>query len=114
MLAVILKMKPVNLGSSGCTSRSSALTGRGLGAISTKQFQQFLHTEIIQRRTEEDRSHLALQIVVNIEFGINTLDQFQLAAQLSARSGADPLVQFLGMDVHFHLLRHYLFGGGRG
>ena len=36
MFAVILKMNPVNFSSSGCTSRSSAMTGRGHGAILTK------------------------------------------------------------------------------
>ena len=37
MLAVILKMKPLNFGSYGLTVRSSANVGRGLGAICTKQ-----------------------------------------------------------------------------
>ena len=37
MLAVILKMKPVNFSSSGLTIRSSAFVGFGDGAISTKQ-----------------------------------------------------------------------------
>ena len=37
MLAVILKLKPLNFGSSGLTVRSSANVGRGLGAICTKQ-----------------------------------------------------------------------------
>jgi len=39
MLAVILKMKPVNFGSSGSTILSSAFVGRGEGAISTKQLR---------------------------------------------------------------------------
>ena len=87
------------------------LHGTGTGSNLHKAIQQFLHTEIIQCRTEEYGSKLSFQVFLLIEFGVNTVYQFQFSAQLIGQLGTNPVVQFLGMDVHFHLLRHYLLAG---
>ena len=39
-----------------------------------KTVQKFLHTESIQRRAKEHRSHFAFEIGFGVEFGINALD----------------------------------------
>ena len=87
------------------------LHGTGTGSNLHKAIQQFLHTEIIQCRTEEYGSKLPFQIFLLIKFGVNTVYQFQFSAQLVGQLGTNPVVQLLGMDIHFHLLCHHLLTG---
>ena len=87
------------------------LDGTGAGGYLDEAIQKLLDTEVVQRRTEEHGSHLGLEVVVDIELGIDALDEFQLATQAIGQVGTDTLVQFLGVDVYGHLLRHHLFGG---
>ena len=75
-----------------------------------KAVEQFLHTEVVQGRTEEHWSQFPFQVIVHIEFRINPLNQFQFAAQLVRQRRTDMIVQVFRMDIHFHLLRHHLLG----
>ena len=83
--------------------------GTRTGGYLHKAVEQLLHAEVVQCRTEEHRCQLALQVVVHLELGIDTLYQFQVCTQLLCQRSADVLVQLLGMDVHLHLLGHHLF-----
>ena len=78
MLAVILKIKPVNLGSSGITSRSSACTGRGAGAISTKQLSSSCTPKLFKAEQKLDLYQPSKQVVtekVEIDIHSDELDR---------------------------------------
>ena len=57
-----------------------------------KCIQQFLYTEVIQCRPEKYRSHLAFQVLLHIEFRINTVNQFQFSAQFFSQRSTDLVV----------------------
>ena len=76
-----------------------------------KAVQQFLHTEVIQGRAEEYWCHLGVSICLDVKFGIDTIDEFQIFTQLLSILLPYPLVEFLAVDIHFHLLRHTLLIG---
>ena len=59
MLAVILKMKPVNFFSSGVTSRSSAITGRGAGAILQKQSSSSCTPKLVSAEPKKTGASMA-------------------------------------------------------
>lgn len=99
------------LGLVGLHDALLGLDGTGAGGYLDEAVEQLLDAEVVQRRTEEHGSHFALEVVVDIELGIDALDELQLAAQAVGQVGADALVQLLGVDVYGHLLGHYLLGG---
>lgn len=76
-----------------------------------KRVEQLFHTKVVQSRTKEYRSQFALQIVVYLKLGINAVYQLQFAAQLVGKVLSDPVVQFFGMDVNFHLFGYDLLAG---
>ena len=73
-----------------------------------KTVEQLLHTEVVQCRTEEYRSQFSFQVLSYLEFRIHSVNQFQFIAQFLGQRRTDVVVQVLGMDIHFHLFRHYL------
>ena len=73
--------------------------------------EKLLYTEVVESRTEEHRCHLGIAVVLKIELGIYTAHQFQVLTQFLCVSLAHLLVEFLGVDVHCHLLRHALLVG---
>ena len=76
-----------------------------------KAIQQFLYTKVIQSRAKEYRCQFTFQIFFFIKFRINSIYQFQLTTQLISQLRTDLLIQFFGIDIDLHLLRHYLLGG---
>ena len=82
------------------------------GCYADEAVEQFLHTEVIQGRTEENRGHLGIQVGLHVEFGIDTIHQFQVLAQLSGILFAHEIIQGRAINVHLHLLRHALLVGG--
>ena len=56
--------------------------GTWIGRNFYKAVQQFLDTEIIERRTEENRCYTGGQVILVPECGIDALNEFQVLAQL--------------------------------
>ncbi len=91
-----------------------ALLGLGrlrAGSNLDEAVQQFLHAEVVQRRAEEDGSHLGRAVRIDLKVGIDAADQLQVFAQLGGILLAYSLVQLLAVNVYFHLLRHALLVG---
>ena len=82
----------------------------GTGSNLHKAVQQLLHTEVIQGGTEEYGSQFTFQIFLYLKFGIYPVYQLQLAAQLVRQRRAYLIIQFFRIYIHFHFLRHHLFG----
>ena len=76
-----------------------------------KAIQQFLHTEVIQRRAEEDGSHLSRAIGVDLEFRIDAVDQLQVVAQLLGIAFANLLIECCAADVDLYFLGDSLLVG---
>ena len=76
-----------------------------------KAVQQFLYTEIVQSRTKEHGCHFSVSICLNVEFGIDAIDEFQVLTQFLSILLPYPLVEFRAVDIHLHLLRHALLIG---
>ena len=90
----------------------------GLGGLRRRGYldkavQQFLHTEVVECRTEEDGSHLGRAVRLHLEVGIDAADQLQVLTQLLGILLAHSLVQLLAVNVHLHFLRHALLVGGK-
>ena len=81
----------------------------GSGSNLNKAIEQFLHTKVIQCRTEEYRCAISCQIRLDIKFGINAFNQFQITTQFVCQRLSNLLIQFLRMYIDFHLFRHHLF-----
>ena len=69
MLAVILKMKPVNFGSSGSTMRSSAFVGRGDGAILMKQLSSSCTPKLLRAEPKKTGATSAERYVSTLNSG---------------------------------------------
>ena len=59
-----------------------SLSATGRWSNLHKTIEQFLHTKVVEGGTEEHRSQLTCQVVIDIELGIHTVNQFQVLAQL--------------------------------
>jgi hypothetical protein len=81
MLAWILKTKPENFGSPGCTWRVSVARGCGGGREVDHGVEQALHAEVVDRRAEEHRRLLAGQVGVAVEGMRGAAHQFDFHAQ---------------------------------
>ena len=84
----------------------------GRGGYLHETVQEFLHTEVVQGRTEEYGSDLGISVGLDIELRIDTIDQLQILAQFGSILLPYPLVEFVAVDIHLHLIRHTLFVGG--
>ena len=73
-----------------------------------KAVKQLLNTKIVQRRAEENRSHLGIEIILNIEFGIYTLYQLQIGAELESQVLTYVTVKFFTLNVYRHLFGNTL------
>ena len=87
------------------------LYGAWAGSYLHEAVEQLLHTKIIQGRAEEDGSHLGRKILLNGEFWIDTIDEFQIISQLGSIFLAYMFLQLHSLNVHFHLFRNLLFVG---
>ena len=74
--------------------------------------QELLHTEVVQSRTEEHRSHLGGAIGLHLELWVHAVHQLQLLSQLVGLSLAHTLVELLALNVYSHLLGHTLLVRG--
>ena len=82
-----------------------------IGRNSHETVKQLLHTEIVQGRTEEHRCHFCFQIGVHIKCVIHPVNHFQVFTQFLCIFFSHTLIQLFRVDVHVHLLRHYLLVG---
>ena len=73
-----------------------------------KAIQKFFYSKVIQCRAKENRSKLPLQIFFYFKIRIYTFYKFQLTTQFICQLRTNLSIQFLGMDIDFHLLRHDL------
>ena len=87
------------------------LCGLGRRCYLDKAVEKFLHTEVVERRTEEHRCHLGRAVSLYIEGWINAVNQLQVLTQLSCLALTHMLIESLGVDVHLHLLGHALLVG---
>ena len=71
--------------------------------------EQFLYTEVVESRTEEHRCYLSRTVGGNIERWIDTVDEFQVVAQLLCILFADTLIKLSRTQFHTDFLRHALF-----
>ena len=46
-----------------------------------KTVEQLFNAECVKRRSEENRSEFALKILVDIEFGIDSIDKFKIVSK---------------------------------
>ena len=76
-----------------------------------KAVEQFLHTEVVQCRTEEYGSHLSRAVCLNVKLGIYAVNQLHVVAQLLGILLADVLFKFCRVDVNLHLFSHALLVG---
>ena len=84
--------------------------GAGRRSDIDKAIQQLFHPEVIQSGTEEYRCDIPFQICLDIKFGINTFDQFDIGTQLFRLSRLDIIFQFRAVDIlKLYVLRHILF-----
>ena len=74
-----------------------------------KTIQQFLNTEIVERRTEKHGRNLGRAVGLDLKFGIDAVDEFKVVAQLRRVLFADSCVQFVAGDVDFDFFRNSLF-----
>ena len=74
-----------------------------------KTVQQFLHTEVIECRTEEHRSHLSRTICFHIKLRVNTIDKFQILTKLCRILVANSLIKFLAIDINLYFFSNSLF-----
>ena len=70
--------------------------------------QEFLHTEVVQCRTEEYWCYLGRAIGLHVKFWINAIHQFQFLAQLGCLTLTYSLVELLRLYIHFHLFGYAL------
>jgi hypothetical protein len=82
MLAWILKTKPENFGSPGCTSAGLGVARLRAGRKIDHGIEQALHAEVVDRRAEEHRRLLAGEVGVAVEGMRSTAHQFDFHAQL--------------------------------
>ena len=89
------------------------LSGLGRRCYLDEAVEKFLHTEVVERRTEEHRCHLGRTVSLHIEGWINAVDQLQILTQLGSLALTHMLIERFGVDVHFHLLGHALLVGSK-
>ena len=70
--------------------------------------QEFLHTEVVQCRAEEHRSHLGRAVGLDVKLRIYAIHQFQFLAQLGSLALAYSLVELLRLHIHLHLFGYAL------
>ena len=83
-------------------------TGRNLD----KAVEQFLHTKVVECRTEKYRGDLSAAVLLDVEFRIDTVDEFQVASQLIGFTFTDVGVEFCRIDVYGYLFGDALLVGG--
>ena len=88
------------------------LGGARVGGYLDETIQEFLHTEIVKGRTEEDGGYAGSQIVIVVEGRIDAIHQFQVFAQLHSVLFAHVGFEFFAVNIYGHVLRHLLFVGG--
>ena len=74
-------------------------------------FQQFLHAEIVDRRTKEHGGFVAAQVFLHVEFPVNAIDQFHIFPQGVGILLAHFLVEHRAAEVGY---LHHVFVGGLG
>ena len=73
-----------------------------------KTVKKFLHTEVVECRTEEHRRQISVKIFLYVKIRINTFDKFQVISELLSQSASDMFIKFLRINVHLHLFSYNL------
>ena len=71
--------------------------------------EQFLHTEVVERRTEEHRCHLGIAVFIYVELRIYAIHEFQVLAQFGGIRLSHCLIELFAVDIHLHLFSNPLF-----
>ena len=87
------------------------LSGARVGGNLHKAVEQFLHAEVVERRTEEHGRNLGIEIIFYVERRINAVDEFKVFAQFCCVLLAHARFQFLTVDIDGHVLRDFLLVG---
>ena len=99
------------LGLFGADHALLGLNGTRRGGYLDKTVEQFLHTEIVECRTEKDGGHIGRKIGVDIKGRVNAFNEFQVIAQLLGVLVTHMGLKVGGMDINLNRFGHLLFVG---
>ncbi len=87
------------------------LHGAWEGGDANEAVEQLLHAEVVQRRAEEHRGNLRVEVSLNVEVRVNAIYQLQVLSQFPRVFVTDLPVQLISAYVNLNPLRHLLLVG---
>ena len=84
--------------------------GAGSRCDLDEAIEQFFDTKVVECRTKEHGRDFGRKIGVNVESGVDTVDEFEVFAEFGRIAIADVGFEFaLCVDVYGHFFGHFLF-----